>query len=372
MPRKGQVARMSDPSANQLFETELRAFQPHFNLWLSNCLRTRRDEAIASDPALDMIFSVLVDFAGRPGKRIRPFLAHWGYLAAGGDDPFRATPVAAAAEMLHAFALAHDDLMDESGLRRGLPTVHKMGESMHRRNSWRGRPEQFGLSLAVLVGDLAIALSDSLMDSADVPEAHRMRLRRVWNAMREEVMLGQFLDVLASNRVIPASEDDIWRILSLKSGKYSIERPLHLGACAAGAPDALLETLTRFAIPVGRAFQIQDDILGMFATEQSVGKPVDSDIREGKSTLLISHAYQQGSAADRETLLKGWGRAEASEADVNAVRDVVLATGARDYAESRAADLAGEACAVLETSSIGSPAREVLAGLAHFVLNRRA
>ncbi len=353
------------------FPQALSGFQTTFDQWLETFLRQKAVEAEALDSDLALAFNQLTSFTTRSGKRLRPFLVLWGYRAAGGFDDAEVIPIAAAAEMLHVFALAHDDVMDQAGLRRGLPTLHKLAEAEHSASGWRGSSEQFGVSMAILIGDLAFALSDGLIDHSNLGNLRLARVRSTWNTMREEVIQGQFLDVLASNRREPAPEEQIWKILSFKSGKYTLERPLHLGAAAAGAPEALFNLFTRFGVPLGRAFQIQDDILGVFGEPDEVGKSVDSDIKEGKSTLLISRAYQNANPAGRSRLIQVWGNPDAAPEDIADVRQIILQTGSLDYATLRANELMQEALQAIAGSSLSEQARSVLAGLAEFVLHRK-
>jgi geranylgeranyl diphosphate synthase type I len=354
------------------FREALDAFRGEFDGWLRGWLERRADFCRQSSPDLEVLAAVLMDFSLRPGKRLRPFLVLWGSRAVRRMPDEQILPVAAAAEMLHVFALAHDDVMDCSDTRRGLPTVHRLFESFHAERSLRGSAAQFGLSGAILLGDYALALSDELIDSSPLPDGRRRALREVWDRMREEVILGQFMDVAASCSSVPAPEDTIHRILSLKSGKYTLERPLHLGAAAAGGDPELQALFSRYGEPLGRAFQIQDDILGMFGSPQVTGKPADSDIREGKSTLLISRAFQSASPSDREAILAAWGHPGASAERLERVREIVRATGALDAARAAARRAADEATAALEGSSLPVEVREVLLGLAEFVLDREA
>lgn len=344
-----------------------------FDRWLGEALARWRSEGEGRDPGLGIVLDSLTAFSLRPGKRLRPFLVHAAYTAGGGQrQDEECMPVAAAAEMLHVFALAHDDIIDDSEYRRGLPAVHREWDEWHQQQGLRGSPARFGASAGLLIGDLALALSDRLLDSAEIPHDRARALREVWNTMREEVIEGQFLDVLASSRQAPAPEEAIWSILSLKSGKYTLERPLHLGAVAAGAGEDMLAAFSAFGIPLGRAFQIQDDILGLFGDADAIGKSVESDVREGKSTLLISRAYAVACDEDRALLASVWGNPRASPADVDRVRAIVTATGARAYAEQQARTLLAEALDALDSAPVPADSRSLLAALAWFVLDRRS
>lgn len=354
------------------FREALAAFRGPFDRWLERYLDGRARLCRDCSPDLEDLAAVLKDFSLRPGKRLRPFLVVWGSRAVSDLPEEQILPVAAASEMLHVFALAHDDVMDCSDTRRGLPTVHRMFKAIHGERSLRGSAAQFGLSGAILLGDYALALSDALIDSSPLPGERRQALRGVWDRMREEVILGQFMDVAASCSSVPAPEETIHRILSLKSGKYTLERPLHLGVAAAGGGADLYGLFSRYGEPLGRAFQIQDDILGMFGSPDVTGKPADSDIREGKSTLLISRAFERASASEREAILTVWGSADAPADAVQRVREIVRGTGALEEARAAARRAADEAVAALDESPLPADVREVLLGLAEFVLDRDA
>lgn len=352
------------------FRSRLAAFQVSFDNLLDAYLEDYCRE-------FDQMLSTRADlaefvrqYAARPGKRLRPFLVWCGYRAAGGTDLGQAVPVAAAAEILHVFALAHDDVMDRSDTRRGLPSAHRQAELWHAEQGLKGDAGQFGISAAILLGDLALAISDGFIDLTRLDPQAARQLRDIWNLARQEVILGQFLDVVASYRPEPAPEDQIWTILSLKSGKYTLERPLHLGAASAGGNCQLLEALSAYAIPLGRAFQLTDDILGVFGDERAVGKPVDSDIREGKSTLLVRKAYDAASSQQRERLLEGWGNTEASPEQIEGARLVILDTGAREWTQSQADALAAEALQALESVDAPDDVKADLEGLAGYVLSR--
>lgn len=354
------------------FREALASFREPFDAWLQRYLEGRTRLCRECSPDLESLAEVLKDFSLRPGKRLRPFLVVWGSRAVCEMSDEQILPVAAAAEMLHVFALAHDDVMDCSDTRRGLPTVHRMFEAFHRQGSLRGSAVQFGLSGAILLGDYALSLSDALIDSCPLSDERRRAVRDVWDRMREEVILGQFMDVAASCSSVPAPEETIHRILSLKSGKYTLERPLHLGVAAAGGGPDLYLLFSRFGEPLGRAFQIQDDILGMFGSPDVTGKPADSDIREGKSTLLISRAFTNASESQRRAILAAWGKADAPPETIERVREIVRSTGALDEARAAARRAADEAIDALEGASLQIEVREVLLGLAEFVLDRDA
>ena len=197
----------------------------------------------------------------------------------------RVVDAGAAFELMHAFALFHDDVMDDASSRRGEPTTHVLYADRHRRHGWSGEPRRFGDGAAILAGDLAFVLADELLVGATEP------VWRMWNDLRTELNVGQFLDIAGAarrERRIEKAE----RIARYKSGKYTIERPLHLGALLATPERAgeLLPSLSRYGLPLGDAFQIRDDIIGVFGDAALTGKPVGGDLLEGKPTALLARA----------------------------------------------------------------------------------
>lgn len=365
------MSSISGKSAGSLPE-RLSAFQSQFDAWMKSWLEGFRERSLELDEGLSDILDLLLEFSGRSGKRLRPYLTLLAYQACGGKDPEEVMPVAAAAEMLHVFALAHDDVMDASDLRRGLPTLHRLAEQFHREKSLRGSAERFGESVGILAGDLGLVISDEMIDTSTIPPQRHGELRRVWNAMRQEVILGQYLDIAAASLPEPAPEERIWSIISLKSGKYSVERPLHLGVAAAAADTSLYDVFTGYGIPLGRAFQITDDILGLFGDEAVTGKPIDSDIREGKSTLLISRAYHSLSTQDREFLKGIWGNPDASTEEVLKLRELIRQCGALDHCRQQSQHLQARALCAIQSSALSTVAKESFTALADFIINRPA
>jgi geranylgeranyl diphosphate synthase type I len=296
------------------------------------------------------------------GKRLRPAFCTWGYVGAGGAvDDRRVVDAGAAFELLHAFALFHDDVMDGSDSRRGQPTAHRSHADAHRDRGWAGEPRRFGEGVAILVGDLAFVYADLLMHGAPA-EAWE-----VWNELRIELNVGQYLDVIgsASSERRRAQAE---RICRYKSGKYTIERPLHLGAVLA-APhrrDELLPALSRFGLPLGDAFQMRDDVLGAFGAEQVTGKPVGDDLREGKPTPLMAMATERATPAQRAVLAKV-GDVTMSPDTVAEIQEAIVATGALDELEARIAALTDEAVASLDSAPIDGMAKNELRLLAQYV-----
>ena len=299
------------------------------------------------------------------GKRLRPAFCHWAFVGAGGDpDAAIVVDAGAAFELMHAFALFHDDVMDDADNRRGLATTHTVFAAKHRRHGWAGEARRFGDGIAILIGDLAFVYSDQLMAAAN-PVAWR-----VWNELRIELNVGQVLDMMGSVqgvRDVAQAE----RICRFKSGKYTIERPLHLGAALA-APDRfdeLAPSLSAYGLPLGDAFQMRDDVMGAFGDTHTTGKPVGDDLREGKPTPLIARAIAGADAAQRE-VLRGIGDPELSEAGVAQIQQVIVDTGALAALEDTIGRRTAEAIAAVSGMPLDPAARQELVALAEFVSSR--
>ncbi|GAA3056957.1 polyprenyl synthetase family protein [Kitasatospora albolonga] len=251
----------------------------------------------------------LQDFLTAGGKRLRPLLAMLGWHAAGAPGgPAAALHLAASLELFHAFCLIHDDVMDHSATRRNRPTVQALHSSQHPP----GTPaaDRFGEGATILVGDLAMFWSQELL-----------------HAMRTELTLGQYLDLTHGGSTDP-SIDTAMTIVRYKTAKYTVERPLQLGAALAGADHALLRSLSDFAIPLGEAFQLRDDLLGVFGDPAVTGKRVIDDLREGKATVLIALTLQRATPTQATRLHLLPGRPDLTDAQAESARRIIAATGA--------------------------------------------
>jgi geranylgeranyl diphosphate synthase, type I len=307
------------------------------------------------------------------GKRLRPAFCYWAFVGAGGDpDDERVAEAGAAFELLHAFALVHDDVMDGSDVRRGQATTHAEFRELHRAHTWRGEARRFGEGAAILIGDLAHVYADLLMDGAlnGVAGRAHAEVTPVWHELRLEVNVGQYLDILGTVR---GDRDAVTarRIARYKSGKYTIERPLHVGAALVGRLHDLRAPLSAYGDPLGEAFQLRDDVLGVFGDADRTGKPVGQDLREGKPTPLVAEAVTRASDG-QSGVLDLIGSPDLDDDDVASIQQVLVDTGALDDIERRIARLTSSAVDVLERAPITSHAQEALAELADFVASRTA
>ncbi|WBB73486.1 polyprenyl synthetase family protein [Micromonospora sp. WMMD1128] len=308
------------------------------------------------------------------GKRVRPTFAYWGWRGVvGGDGPLPSVlPALSALELLHTFALVHDDVMDASDVRRGRPTAHRAAAARHRAAGHTGDPDRYGEAVAVLIGDLCMVWADRLMGRAAVPADRLLDVRRCYDQMRVETVAGQFLDVLGEHDGANWSVDRALRVARYKTASYTVQRPLLFGAGLAGA-DAdgpLTAAYTRYGLAVGEAFQLRDDLLGVFGDPATTGKPAGDDLRTGKPTPLLMLARQLADPAQRRALDRAGSVGGARE--LARLADVVRDTGAATRVERMISERVAEALSALDTAPIDETARTALTGLATAATERRS
>ncbi|SRR6266508_284783 len=293
------------------------------------------------------------------GKRLRPAFCYWGFVGVGGDpaDPI-VVDAGAAFELLQAFALVHDDVMDGSATRRGAQTVHRDFASRHDVEGWRGEARRFGEGVAILAGDLAHVYADMLIRNVGAAAID------VWDELRIELNVGQYLDILGTARG-DTDHAGARRIARYKSGKYTIERPLHLGAALAGRLGDVQVSLSAYGDPLGEAFQLRDDILGAFGDSSLTGKPVGDDLREGKPTPLLAVATARATPA-HAALLRRVGDPDLTPDDIAALHAVLVDTGARAEIEASIETLTLTAIEAIEIAPIDPEARAALVELARY------
>jgi geranylgeranyl diphosphate synthase, type I len=294
------------------------------------------------------------------GKRLRPAFFHCAFIGAGAaPDRDDVIDVAAALELVHTFALVHDDVMDGSAMRRNRDAVHEHFTQRHRATGWRGEPRRFGEGMAILVGDFAFVYADTLVRGAPAT------VLDIFDQLRVELCVGQSLD-LVTTATASTDPEAARRIALYKSAKYTVERPLHLGAALAGRLSDLEAPYSAIGLPLGEAFQLRDDVLGAFGEVDITGKPVGDDLREGKATPLVAIAAARAEPADRR-LLERLGAPDLAPNEVAALQDLFVRTGALKEVELEVERLVGEAHVALDQAPIAPEARELLAQLADYV-----
>jgi geranylgeranyl diphosphate synthase, type I len=299
----------------------------------------------------------------RGGKRLRPAFAYWGWRGAGGADSEEAITFATSLELLQACALIHDDVMDGSDTRRGMPAAHRRFATLHRGNEWRGSSEMFGVGAAILLGDLCLSWADEMLMSCGLPPRSVMRAKPVYDLMRTELMAGQYLDLL-EQAMGGGSAERAMRVVRYKSAKYTIERPLHLGAELADASPDLVVAYSGYGLPLGEAFQLRDDVLGVFGDPAETGKPAGDDLREGKRTVLVATATEAASPAEAAVLRRRLGDPALDAEGIDELREIIVGTGALRHVEALIEALTDQCFRALDAAPVADDAREVLRGLA--------
>lgn len=318
------------------------------------------------------------------GKRLRArfCLAGWRAVAEAGRRAATAPPevvtASAALEIFHAAALVHDDVIDNSDTRRGRPAAHRALEAQHRAAGWEGDAAAYGRSSAVLLGDLLVAFSDDLLEEglARAAPDRAAGARAAYAVMRRDVTIGQFLDIAEESafRTEPDARhaERALRVASLKSARYSVQQPLLIGAALAGADDDQRRALAEFGHPVGMAFQLRDDVLGVFGDAAVTGKPSGDDLREGKRTVLIAYAREALPAGPRRTMDELIGDPDLDAEQIAALQRTIVDTGALDRVEDLIAGFARDADRALSGARLGDAAVGDLRDLARAATRRAA
>lgn len=339
------------------------AIPAHVERTLTEYLAAKQSTMASLTQELADALDSLVEFVLRGGKRIRPTFAWWGWRGAGGGADARAVLHAVSGlELIQACALVHDDLMDASAVRRGRPTVHVTFEALHRERSWLGSSERFGMAAAILLGDIALAWADDMFYGSGLTANRLAAASEPWQAMRSEMLAGQYLDILTQVEGDESPEAAL-RVARMKTAAYTVERPLQMGAALAGADPELVERLREFGADIGVAFQLRDDLLGVFGDTDVTGKPAGDDLREGKRTLLVALGLRRATAAGAQVLRSCLGR-DLTVEDVRRAREVLVESGAVDEVERRIDDLTASAMHALASADLADPAGDRLAELA--------
>ena len=307
------------------------------------------------------------------GKRVRAVFMCYGYLAAGGKNLEKIIKISVSIELIHIFLLIHDDIIDQDAKRHGVTTIHKRYESLGKKFLKTRDPAHFGNSMAIIVGDILGALGNRVIYESDFhPELVVRALHKLQNIV-SMTCVGETEDIYIENRG-QATEKDIMRMYENKTAKYTIEGPLHLGAILAGANDNFLKMFSAYSIPVGIAFQIQDDILGIFGAEEKMGKPIGSDVRQGKQTILVSKAYEKANSQQKEILNMALGKKDLTANNLDSFKKVIMATGSLEYAKKLTNKLIEQGKEALKKGvkiqPVEQEAEDFLLGIADYIVNR--
>jgi geranylgeranyl diphosphate synthase type I len=309
------------------------------------------------------------EYTLRGGKRLRPIFCIYGYKCLSDTNIEAIIEASISLELMQSYLLIHDDVMDEDELRRGKPTFHIVCKTICERHFGTNRALKFGENIAIVVGDLLEAYGEEVLVNSPFKSEYVKEALAKYAEIIKNVGYGQILDITAEKKG-SITEDEILTIHKLKTASYTIEGPLHIGALLAGAKEADLQVLSNYGIPLGLAFQIQDDILGLFGSEEKTGKPVGSDIREGKKTLLILHALKRCHEEEKELLLKAVGNQHVTAREIDAIRAIVRETGSFEYSKKLVEEMTEKAVLAIKESPFRSEAKDFLITIADFIGKR--
>lgn len=372
-PSAADPATPASPVAHHpLDSVDLRARVDHA---LTAHLDSQRDIVAEVGQPVLVLLEAISDLLST-GKRLRAAFLYWGYRAFDGPDSSALIRAASAMEVFQAAALLHDDVMDNSDLRRGRPTAHRAFAAHHAESSWAGSSHSFGQAAATLAGDMCLNWCDEVFATSGLPTSHIERARPTFDTMRTQLMGGQYLDVLTSAKQWQDLDhtqrlEQCRRVIRYKSAKYSIEHPLLIGATAVGAPASARAGLSEYGLALGEAFQLRDDVLGVFGDPSQTGKPAGDDLREGKRTVLVAAALERGTVAQVQRIQDLLGDPDLDLDHVDALRATLLDCGAVDFVE----DLITQDCerahaALASVPDITSVGRRALTALVEVSTSR--
>lgn len=349
--------------------TALADFKKKFDIELGKYLNKAIKETARIDKDMAGALSHVKKIVMAGGKRARPAFMYYGYLATGGKKKKEILQASVGIELIHMYFLIHDDIIDNDEKRHGIITTHNHYKNIGKNLLKNTNPEHFGASLAIIIGDTICALgnkiiADSRFDAKFIIKA----LSKLQNII-EMTVIGEANDVYIENRG-KATVKEILKMYEYKTGKYSFEGPLHLGAILAGADNNFLKKLSNYAIPAGVAFQIQDDILGVIGDESKTGKAVGSDVRQGKYTILVAKAFEKSDAKQKNILKNTLGKKDLTKKDLENFRDVIMETGSLDYAKKLSLRLVLEAKRELAGIKMNKESKIFLNDIADYMIQR--
>ncbi|MBI4722374.1 MAG: polyprenyl synthetase family protein [Candidatus Stahlbacteria bacterium] len=342
------------------FEIQLKEYKNRIDQFLLECLEPEKRRASSINPCNERILEFIIDFCSRGGKRIRPILLIKGYEAVGGNDLTEITRTSICMELLEAYLLIHDDIIDRDETRRGGLSFHKMAQK------WSGETH-FGLSSGIIAGDMLGGMAIKIIMASNFSESSKLRALNEFIEAELNCFHGELYDVILEHE--DTSEQELLKMIDLKTSSYTTQAPLVIGAILGNGTDEQIAILREYGGLLGRAFQITDDILGTFGDEKTTGKPAASDIKQGKKTLLLVYALNHSSTQEINFLHHSIGNKELTTNDIETVRQIFINTGALDYAKISATRYAEKAKSVMEASNLSG--KEFLIWLTDFVVKRK-
>ena len=342
------------------FWEEIKSYKHKIDTLLQNCLFAEKERAKSISSANEKIFDFVIDFCARGGKRIRPILFIKGYETVGGKKSSEIIRASISIELVEAYLLIHDDIIDEDSIRRGGPSLHCMA------GEWKDK--HFGISSAIIAGDMLGGLATRVIIETSFPSELKLQALRELIGAELECFHGELYDVILEDED-EVGEEDLLKMIDLKTVSYTTSAPLVMGAILGEGTGEQIETLRKYGKLLGRAFQIIDDVLGTFGDAEKLGKPVGSDIRQGKKTLLLLYALKN--AQELEFLQHCLGKKDLTQVELQRVREIFKNCGALEYSRNKAIEYIGKAKSVLDSGNFKKESKEFLNYLADFIIERK-
>ena len=351
-------------------KSDLNSMRSEINQALTEFVQGENKYLAKIGSELDPVSGGIEKFLLESGKRLRPIFAYAGVIGTGTKPTKELIRAFASLELIHVCALIHDDVMDGSDTRRGAPSIHKSFEKMHQEKKLVGSAAQFGISSAILLGDLALIWSAQMLHKAGLASDQLIKSLPIYDEMRVELMAGQYLDVYEQALGTQSVERSL-KVARYKSGKYTIERPLHFGASLGGASTNLITAYTNYGVPLGQAFQLRDDLLGIFGDPVVTGKPAGDDLREGKRTALMAVTMERASPVQLKELSRNFGDPNLTNQQVSTLQSIIVETGAQAHIESMIEELTNTSLSALTHDEISTVGKALLTELADIATNRK-
>ncbi len=353
--------------AIKLLENYKDRLQPFLEKYFKEKLR----KAGSIDPLAKESVRLIRDFTLAGGKRIRPAVLYYAYLGCGGVDEDRIVEASMSIEMIHSFLLIHDDIIDKDDTRHGVKTLNAEYRGIAQKLFPNTDAEHFGNSMAMIAGDLAGSMASEIMFTAKYePEVIIKVLHKLQDIVYVTIP-GEMVDVILEAKGV-ATEEEIMRMYEGKTSRYTFEGPSHLGALLANSSKDVLENFTDYSMPLGAAFQIRDDVLGVFGDQEKLGKPVGSDIIEGKQTLLVIKVKEFGTTVQKNRMEELLGKENITEKEIDEFRQIVTESGSLDYANNLSKNLVNDSLLALGKIKMQNKDSEIFfEGIAHFIVNRQ-
>jgi len=348
---------------------ELKKFKdkvdPEIEKFFDKVIKNSKENNFITTQALEQVKKITLS----GGKRLRPALMYWSYRGLNGKDEEEMLRTSVSIEIIHIFLLIHDDIIDNDQTRHGVETVHRQYAKIGKMISKKDNHTHFGNSMGIVVGDIVGALGNQILYSSNFSPDSVIKALYQLQSIIARVAVGEAQDVYIEHKR-KATEEEVLEMYKNKTAKYTIEGPLHLGAILAGADEETLQKISSFSVPVGVAFQIQDDILGIFGNEKKIGKPVGSDIREGKQTVLVVKAMEGADKKQKSEILNLLGKKYLTSSEIETFKKIIIETGALKYSQDLAQKLIVEGKKEIADLNFTQDAKDFLLGIADYMAAR--